>query len=304
MATAVITGGSTGVGAAYADRLAAEGFDLVLVARDAARLRRTAVRLRTEHAISVEVLAVDLIHPAGRAIVERHVGERPVHVLVNCAAYEARGTFPLVDRDAVQAEIDLNITAVLRLTHAVLPGMIARRGGVVINVGSMAGFLPAAGSSYGPTKAWVAAFTDSVAAALAGTGVRAVAVCPGPLTNAWGGRARKGGSRVGSLFRLTPEQVVTQSFAALARGRVVHAPGTLYAPIVGLLELPRRSLRMLARAAGVSREQRLHRDGPRPERPAPVQRVLEQRAVRHEQQRTRLATCTRRPPTDASVGTA
>jgi uncharacterized protein len=303
VATALITGGSAGIGAAFAERLGADGHDLILVARDADRLHHAADGLRHRHGVAVSVIVADLSQAAGRMLVEHRLTEAPVDVLVNCAGFEVGGDFSQVTRDAVQAEVELNITAVLRLTHAALPGMIARGAGTVVNLGSVAGFLPSAGSSYGPTKAWVAAFTDSIAAALAGTGVRTIALCPGPVSTGWHGN-QGGTGLAGKLLWLTPEQVVAECFAALERGRVLCAPGVVYRPLIAGLELPRRMLRAVARLAGTSREQKQQRGRGRrsaaePEY-TPVQRVLVQRTVRREQQRTELAGCTR-PPTDAPV---
>jgi short-subunit dehydrogenase len=303
---ALITGGSAGIGAAFAARLAADGHDIILVARDPERLRSTAVALRRDHGVTVTVIPADLTLSADRALVERRLAEKPVDVLVNSAGFEAEGEFPQVARDLAQAEVELNITAVLRLTHAALPGMIARNTGTVINLGSVAGFLPPAGSSYGPTKAWVAAFTDSVASTLTGTGVRAIAVCPGYVNTGWNGHHGAPGL-AGLLLWLTPEQVVAGCFADLARGRVVCAPGVVYRPLVAALELPRTMLRGAARLAGRSRQQkqvraRATQPAPAPP-PTPVERVRLQRAARQEPQRVDLPGCTRagEPAADVPV---
>ncbi len=154
----------------------------------------------------------------------------------------------------------------MRLTHAVLPAMLQRGDGTVVNVGSVAGWLPSAGSTYGPTKAWVAAFTDSLVPVLRGTGVRTLALCPGFVRTGWHGTTAPEGllSRAWS----DPEPVVDTCLADLDRGRTLSVPGAVYRPVVGMLELPRRTLRMMARAAGASREARWARvaHGPVPVR--------------------------------------
>lgn len=209
MATALITGGSAGIGAAFAARLAADGYDLILVARDPERLCRTASELRRDHGVSVSVLPADLADPAHRALVERRLAETPVNMLINSAGCEpAGGSGQLSAHDRTE----LTITAALRLSSAVLPAMISRGDGVVVTVG---GVLPQAGAFLAAARAWAVAFTGSVAATLDDTGVQVIAVCPGRVTD---GPAR--------FLRLTPDQVVAACFDGLARGRTVCTPGS------------------------------------------------------------------------------
>ena len=266
MSLALITGGSAGLGAAFADRLAGRGHDLLLVARDAERLAVTAREISSRHGVRVDVLATDLAQRHGLFRLEALLSGPEglsVDVLVNNAAVESGSPFPHADRGAVQSEIDLNVTATMRLTHAVLPGMLQRGHGTVVNVGSVAGWLPSAGSTYGPTKAWVAAFTDSLAPVVHGTGVHVLALCPGFVRTRWKGRSESTGT-LAPLMWVEAERAVDVCLADLDRGRALSVPGPVHRPLVGLLELPRRILRQLARAAGTSRHQR----GERP--PAPV----------------------------------
>jgi short-subunit dehydrogenase len=252
MPTALVTGGSAGLGAAFARRLAADGYDLVLVARNRYRLEQAAAMHRRNHAVIVEVLVADLTESTALAAVERRLTDpsRPVDLLVNNAAVESDGEFVDVEVDDLQAEIDLNITAVLRLTRAVLPVMIWRGGGSVVNVSSFAGYLPAAGSAYAATKSWVLAFTDTVAASLRGTGVSMTAVCCGRV------RSAEPGKQGSSVLWLDAEAVVDRCLADLGRGRRLSTPGVLYRSVVAVLELPRRTLRTAARLAGRGRERR------------------------------------------------
>ncbi|WP_433559901.1 SDR family NAD(P)-dependent oxidoreductase [Pseudonocardia xinjiangensis] len=254
MPTALVTGGSAGLGAAFACRLAADGYDLVLVARDRHRLEQVAAAHRRDHGVSVEVLAADLTEPAGLVAVERRLtdGTRPVDLLVNNAGVESDGEFVDVDVHDLQEEIDLNVTAVLRLTRAVLPAMIRRGDGAVVNVASFAGYLAASGSAYGATKAWVLAFTDTVAATLPGTGVQVIALCPGRLRSDEPGHVKQGRS----ALWLDPQMAVDRCLADLARGRTLSTPGLVYRAVVATLELPKRTLRSMARLVGRGREQR------------------------------------------------
>lgn len=249
MPTALVTGGGTGLGAAFARELAGRGHDLVLVARDRVRLERAAAAHRAS-GVAVEVIAADLTRPADLARVERRLADRtrPIDALVNNAGISLSGEFPAAQRTALQAEIDLNVTAVLRLTHAAVPAMTERGHGTVINVASFAGYLPACGSAYGASKSWVLAFTDTVSASLTGTGVQAIAVAAGRLrTERHLGPARR------SPLWLDPADVVRRCLADLEKGRTLSTPGVLYRAVVDVLEAPRRTLRAAARAAGRDR---------------------------------------------------
>jgi short-subunit dehydrogenase len=185
-----------------------------------------------------------------------------VDVLVNNAALIVQELFDEAPMAALQEELDVNVTAVLRLTRAALPGMIARGRGTVINLSSFAGYLAPAGWSYAAGKAWVLSFTDTVAASLEGTGVRVIAVAPGAVKTGYHERA--GLPTGGSARWLTPEAVVDRCFADLARGRALSVPGTPHRVVVGALELPRRTLRGLSRLARRNRERSVTRDAARP----------------------------------------
>jgi short-subunit dehydrogenase len=238
MATALITGGNTGLGAAFARRLAADGNDLVLVARDKARLEEIGGQLQAAHGVQVEILPAD---PSA-----------PVDMLVNNAGMIVRDLFDEAPMDALAEEHDVNVTSVLRLTRAALPGMIGRGRGAVINVASFAGYLSPAGWAYAAGKAWVLSFTDTVAASLEGTGVRAIALAVGSVRTGY--HERNGLPTGKSALWLEPDAVVDRCLADLARGRQVSVPGMVYRVVVDTLELPRRGLRGLSRLARRNRE--------------------------------------------------
>ena len=177
--TACITGATAGIGLAFAEELAAEGSDLVLVARDTERLEALAERLAAEHGISVEVLTADLATDAGcRAVMDRLAdASRPIDVLVNNAGFGVNQDFVAGDLSDEERLLDVLVRATLRLTHAALPGMVQRGRGIVINVSSVAGWVPM--GTYAAAKSWVTVFTEGLGAELSGTGVSATAVCPG-----------------------------------------------------------------------------------------------------------------------------
>lgn len=270
MPVALVTGGTAGIGAAFADQLAADGHDLVLVARGVERLAAVANDLSTRHGVAVERLPADLTEPGGRAAVERRLAATPpVDLLVCNAGAQVRHEFLDAPLSELQTEIDVNVSGALRQTHVALTGMVERGHGAVVLVSSFAGLLPARGSAYGATRAYAIALADTLAPTLTGTGVRVTVLCPGFVrTESVRGIPAAAAFRQGFLL-LRPDQVARRALTDLRAGRTVSVPGVVYRVVWTWLDLPRRVLRLGARLAGKDRRRRAAAPVAHPRIPAP-----------------------------------
>jgi short-subunit dehydrogenase len=187
-ARVVVTGASSGIGTELARGFAERGHDVLLVARRLHRLEALATELRDADGVEVEVRECDLGDPIDRAAFAADLrdGERAVSGLCNCAGFGTAGTFHELPVAREIAEVELNATAIVELTHAVLPAMVAAGRGAVMNVASIAGYQPIPGMAvYTATKAFVQTFSESVHEELRGTGVSCTVVCPGPVPTEW-----------------------------------------------------------------------------------------------------------------------
>ncbi|MPZ25379.1 MAG: SDR family NAD(P)-dependent oxidoreductase [Micromonosporaceae bacterium] len=249
--TALVTGGTAGIGAAFARQLAAGGYDLLLVARDEARLRARADELAAAHdGCQVAVLPADLATEAGIATVAARVADHPPDLLVNSAGTSLNRSFLQSSPEAEERLLRLNVHAVMRLTLAALPGMVERRHGGVVNVSSVAGFAAALmpGSTYPAGKAWVTSFSESVAQSVRRYGVRVLALCPGYVRTEFHQRAGIDMSRTPRRLWLEADAVAADGLRALARGDLVRVVDWRYRMIVGGIRfVPRRVLRAAVR---------------------------------------------------------
>jgi short-subunit dehydrogenase len=251
--TALVTGPTSGLGEGYARRYAADGYDLVLVARDAKRLKALGDELRGSHGCEVEVLPADLADADGRAKVAERLSAG-VRVLVNNAGFGTSGEFWTADPALLQSQLDVNVTAVMQLTRAALPAMVDAGVGTVINVASVAGLLSGRGSTYSASKAWVVSFTEGLAGGLAGTGVGIHVVCPGYVRTEFHQRAGIDMATLPSFMWMEVDDVVAASLADITRGDVISVPGLQYKAITTVSRLiPRGISRTLTRTFGRGR---------------------------------------------------
>jgi uncharacterized protein len=248
MATALITGGTSGIGAAFARALAARGDDLVLVARDADRLSETATDLKERYAVSVETIAVDLaVRSDVVGIAERLASaERPIDLLVNNAGFGVRVRLTAADTTPHEHAIDVMIRAVLMLSAAAGQAMRQRGAGTIINVSSTAGFVAMGG--YSAIKSWVTSYTESLANELHGTGVKVVALCPGWVRTEFHERAEINIGSIPPFLWLDADRLVADCLDDAAAGKVISIPSKRYKVLMTICEhLPHRAMRAVSR---------------------------------------------------------
>ncbi|RWO43103.1 MAG: SDR family oxidoreductase [Mesorhizobium sp.] len=223
--TAVVTGASSGIGAVYADRLAGQGYDLVLVARRADRLEELAGKLRQTYSRKVSVISADLSNDDDVRRVEQAIAsDDSVTLLVNNAGLGGQSVVATADADAAERMIKVNVIALTRLTRAVLPGFLARNRGTVVNIASVLAYETSFGGIYSGTKAYVVNFTEALHREVEGTEVKVQVVLPGATrTDFW----ELAGSDIDQLPKeiiMSADDMVDAALVGLARGEAVTVP--------------------------------------------------------------------------------
>lgn len=237
---AVITGATSGIGAAYAEAFAQRGYNLLLTGRREHELTQLADRLTRDYAISVTLRLGDLSDAGELQALVEYLGQVPdLDALVNNAGYAVDGRLGDVDWAQHQALLAVHVTATTQLTHVALPKLVKAKG-ILINVASVASWIPTAQSAlYGPTKAYVRSFTESVGLAYRNDGLQALALCPGFTITDFHSRM---GINPETFYRQkgftrawTAQQVVAQSFADIQKGRLISVQGWNYKVMVFLV---------------------------------------------------------------------
>lgn len=233
---ALVTGGTSGIGLAFARALAARGLDLVLVARNPERLAETAQQLHDQYDVDVETLSADLSNAEETAKVARRLSDdaEPVTVLVNNAGHGLHTPLATDQVEIHQHGIDLMVRAVLTLGAAAATAMRRRGAGMIINVGSVAGTLPLGG--YSAIKSWVNTYSDALAIELEGTGVHVTGLLPGWVRTEFHERAKIKASAIPDILWLEADRVVEDCLEAAQRGTKRTIPSLRFKLIVGLLE--------------------------------------------------------------------
>jgi short-subunit dehydrogenase len=224
--TALITGASTGIGAVYADRLAKRGYDLILVARNAARLESLAERVRRDSGRTIRPLRADLGDKADLARVEAELKSNPdISVLVNNAGSASVAPLLSADVDQMEEMIGLNTIALTRLTYAAAPAFAARRRGTIINIASVVGIFPETlNGVYGATKAYVLAFSHSLQHELGDKGLRIQAVLPGATATDFWEKAGLPWQKLPASIVMSAEDMVDAALTGLDQGELVTIP--------------------------------------------------------------------------------
>jgi short-subunit dehydrogenase len=253
--TALVTGASSGIGAAFAEGFASAGFNLVVTARREARLQAIAAQLRSSHGVRVEVIPCDLTAPGAASVLCAEIERRGLVVtaLVNSAGCGAPGVFTTPAWEVHERMLQMMVVALSELTYRLLPGMIERRHGRIVNVASIAGLVPSgAGTLYGAAKTYVVSFSRSLAREVAGHGIHVTAVCPGltqtefhatpPLRDTVKGMPR--------WMWMDAHTVARQGFDAVMNGHTVYVNGSVNRALVAFFRhVPQSLVRAVRRAA-------------------------------------------------------
>ncbi|AWY43553.1 SDR family NAD(P)-dependent oxidoreductase [Pseudomonas putida] len=224
--TALVTGASSGIGAVYAQRLAARGFDLLLVARDQQRLDEAASQLRTEYGVQVEVLKADLTQKDDVLKLEQRLrGDSSISLLLNNAGVAADGLLANADTDQLEQMIQLNVTAVTRLASAAAAGFAKAGRGTIINIASVVALFPERfNATYSASKAYVLSLTQSLNAELQGTGVKVQAVLPGVTRTEIWERSGIDASQIPADMVMETGEMVDAALSGLDQGELVTIP--------------------------------------------------------------------------------
>lgn len=252
--TALVTGGTSGIGAAFSRALAARGSDLVIVARDTVRLEEVAQAIRSRHGVAVETISADLADRDKVLRVAARLAEadRPIDLLVNNAGFAVRASLTDMDTTAHEVAMDVMCRAVLILAGAAGRTMRGRGRGQIINVSSTSGYVTM--GSYSAIKAWVTAYSEGLSIELAGTGVLVTTLCPGWVRTAFHERARIATTSIPDQLWLDADEVVAECLRDVDRGKALSIPTRRYRVLIwGARHAPRPVIRRVSARLSSSR---------------------------------------------------
>ena len=237
---ALVTGATAGIGESFTRLLAANNYNIVLVARDAQRMQERAQQLESQFNISTHMIQADLATDIGCGLVESYIKNNQIDVLINNAGFGLNKAFTLSEVDAEQQMLDVLVRTPMRLMHSVLPGMKERNKGVVINVSSVAGYI--AGGSYSASKSYITVISESINTELAATNVKVSALCPGFTRTEFHQRARMSMKGLPSFMWLNSDKLVEKAWVDALKGRAISIPGWQYQLLVFIIHTVPRSL--------------------------------------------------------------
>jgi short-subunit dehydrogenase len=237
---ALVTGASSGIGESFTRLLAAEGFNLVLVARDEVRLNERAAGLKSKYGADSIVLVADLATESGCAKVEDFIANNEVEVLINNAGFGINKAFTMSDLVKEEEVLKVLVRTPMRLMHVALPKMKERNSGIVINVSSVAGFI--AGGAYSASKAYLTVLSESLNTELSATKVKVSALCPGFTRTEFHQRGRMKMAGLPQFMWLNSDALVAKAWKDALAGKPVSIPGWQYKVLVGIISSVPRSL--------------------------------------------------------------
>ena len=237
---ALVTGATAGIGESFTRLLAAKGFNLVLVARDEARLHERAVGLKEKFGAESVVIVADLATEAGCAKVEDYIRANEIEVLINNAGFGINKAFTMSDLAKEEEVLKVLVRTPMRLMHVALPGMKERNSGVVINVSSIASFI--AGGAYSASKAYLTVLSESLSTELSTTNIKVCALCPGFTRTEFHQRGRMKMAGLPNFMWLNSDVLVAKAWKDAISDKPVSVPGWQYKTLVGIISLAPRSI--------------------------------------------------------------
>ena len=237
---ALVTGATSGIGESFTRLLAAKGFNLVLVARDEARLHERAVGLKEKFGAESVVIVADLATEAGCAKVEDYIRANEIEVLINNAGFGINKAFTMSDLAKEEEVLKVLVRTPMRLMHVALPGMKERNSGIVLNVSSVASFI--AGGAYSASKAYLTVLSESLSTELSATNIKVCALCPGFTRTEFHQRGRMKMAGLPNFMWLNSDVLVAKAWKDAISDKPVSVPGWQYKTLVGIISLAPRSI--------------------------------------------------------------
>jgi len=237
---ALVTGATAGIGESFTRLLASEGFNIVLVARDEARLHERAQGLKDRYGADSVVIVADLATESGCAKIEEFISNNEIEVLINNAGFGINKAFTMSDLAKEEEVLKVLVRTPMRLMHIALPAMKARNSGVVINVSSVAGFI--AGGAYSAAKSYLTVLSESMHTELSATNIKVSSLCPGFTRTEFHQRGRMKMAGLPEFMWLNSDELVAAAWKDALAGKAVSIPGWQYKLLVGIISVVPRSI--------------------------------------------------------------